>query len=114
MGTSEFDCQACLQCLAITAKGGKVSAGDCTGRILIWHGLQAAISHAEAETEGSSINCTTVHWHSGPVRCLAFNLDASYLMSGGDEAVLVRDHALSYNVTSRQQACQDCQLLAEN
>ena len=67
-----------------------MSAGDCTGRILIWHGLQAAVNHAESGTEGGTISCTTVHWHSGPVRCLAFNLDSTYLLSGGDEAVLVQ------------------------
>ena len=67
-----------------------MSAGDCTGRILIWHGLQAAVTQAESGTEGGTISCTTVHWHAGPVRCLAFNLDSTYLLSGGDEAVLVQ------------------------
>lgn len=51
--------------------------------------MQEAMVHAESGTQGGSINCTTVHWHSGPVRCLAFNLDSTYLLSGGDEAVLV-------------------------
>lgn len=75
--------------MAITTSGGKVAAGDISGRILIWHSLQTALAHLESNTEGGSISCTTVHWHAGPVRCLAFNLDSSYLMSGGNEGVLV-------------------------
>jgi hypothetical protein len=33
---------------------------------------------------------TSVHWHAHGVRALAFSLDAQRLLSGGDEAVLVR------------------------
>ena len=32
----------------------------------------------------------TLHWHSGPVRALSFGPEGAYLLSGGDEAVLVR------------------------
>ena len=32
----------------------------------------------------------TLHWHSGPVRALSFGREGAYLLSGGDEAVLVR------------------------
>jgi hypothetical protein len=32
----------------------------------------------------------TWHWHAHAVRCLAFSNDAAYLLSGGDEAAMVR------------------------
>ncbi|CAF4150298.1 unnamed protein product, partial [Rotaria sordida] len=31
-----------------------------------------------------------LHWHSLPVICLAFSFDGSYLLSGGNECVLVK------------------------
>lgn len=66
-----------------------MAAGDVTGRVLIWHGVEAAVARAAAGGQAEALGCTTVHWHAHPVRCLAFSLDSSYLLSGGEEAVLV-------------------------
>ena len=36
------------------------------------------------------VDVTTVHWHAHPVGCLCFSADGTLLLSGGEEAVLVR------------------------
>lgn len=69
--------------------------GDVTGRIVLWHGVGAALRSrlaagraqpatdlAEATSE-LKLARTTVHWHAEPVCCLAFSGDGTYLLSGG-------------------------------
>lgn len=105
--------------MAIDAAEERIAAGDETGRISMWNAFgPAAISAAEAPAQGAASDSAagqaapaavsqreqkrrkkdyrdaglakeTLHWHSGPVRCLVFSPDSTYLLSGGDEAVLV-------------------------
>lgn len=112
-----------LQCVAVSPCNDRVAAGDATGRILIWHGVGAAVAAAAAGDDAKQQQpqqpqqllqqdsaaaalaptaavsvavsapppvVTSVHWHAHGVRALAFSLDAQRLLSGGDEAVLVR------------------------
>lgn len=78
-----------LQCLAIDTRGSSIAAGDVSGRILLWHGLRTALAELQAGREARPMGCSTMHWHSYPVACLNFTLDSAYLLSGGQEAVLV-------------------------
>ena len=58
-----------------------LSVGDRSGKI-----THIANYHLEDEKQHiRSIN----HWHHLPVRCLTFMADGSYLLSGGEEAVMV-------------------------
>lgn len=57
-----------------------VSIGDRAGRI-----TQITNYHLEDEHIVKSI----LHWHHLPVRCLSYMADGSYLLSGGEETVLV-------------------------
>lgn len=44
----------------------------------------------------ASVPVTTLHWHAHPVGALCFSADGTLLLSGGEEAVLVSQHVLSY------------------
>jgi hypothetical protein len=122
-------CNARLQCVAVSPCNDRIAAGDATGRILIWHGVGAAVAAAAAgddpkqqqqqpqpqqsQQDGAAVSpmaavvaavsapppvVTSVHWHAHAVQALAFSLDAQRLLSGGDEAVLVRHPPLFYSV----------------
>lgn len=108
-----------ITCVAVSPDGGKVAAGDATGRILIWHDVAATLAARTADlaaqkarareattttdaaaapggydTEDEAMDlveppAATVHWHAHAVGALAFSLDGKYLLSGGQEAVLV-------------------------
>ena len=99
-----------ISCVAVSPDGLRVAAGDVTGRILIWHDLNRAFE-AMASTEAASKGkdawnsgelqddegfveheeppAASVHWHAHAVGCLSFSTDGRYLLSGGEEAVLV-------------------------
>lgn len=106
-------CCLLLQCAAFDATDSIVAAGDVTGRILIWHNFPAALQEWSNGTAAGSVAaamaidpgsyaaggvgapvrlpaCTTVHWHAHAVGAVCFSVDGSYLMSGGQEGVLVR------------------------
>ena len=95
-------------CVAVSPDGSKIAAGDVTGRILIWHDVQEALllrSVQEEERKKSNYSsvaydeetpwayveppAATVHWHAHPVGCVTFSMDGHYILSGGQEAVLV-------------------------
>lgn len=68
-----FTCVAChpeIQC---------VLTGDSLGRVILWHSLSTP-NHTQA----------IYHWHTLPVRCIAFSSSGSYFYSGGGECVLVK------------------------
>ncbi|KAG1180586.1 hypothetical protein G6F70_000578 [Rhizopus microsporus] len=58
-----------------------LAVGDRSGKI-------THIANYKSEDEKDHIR-SIHHWHHLPVRCLTFMADGSYLMSGGEEAVLV-------------------------
>jgi NET1-associated nuclear protein 1 (U3 small nucleolar RNA-associated protein 17) len=96
------------QCAAFDANDSTIALGDASGRITVWHNFTQALDQwsssaaapaaaAAAAAGGSSGGssggqlppCTTVHWHASAVGALAFSLDGGYLLSGGQEGVLV-------------------------
>lgn len=100
-------------CVTVSHDGTKIAAGDVSGRILIWHdireGLSAKIAQEEERKKNKQFDendehepwtfteppAATVHWHAHPVGCVAFSRDGRYLLSGGEEAVLVLWDVLS-------------------
>ncbi|KAG0740570.1 hypothetical protein G6F62_009074 [Rhizopus arrhizus] len=58
-----------------------LAVGDRSGRI-------TQIANYNSNDTNDHIR-SVYHWHHLPVRCLTFMVDGSYLMSGGEEAVLV-------------------------
>lgn len=95
-----------LSTLAFHPTDRIVSAGDVTGRILIWRGVgEHNFSSGNKQRSGGLMKdmeenpgvrdkdeadiCTTRHWHSAEVKVLFFSSDGAYLYSGGKEGVLV-------------------------
>eukprot|EP00191_Tetraselmis_sp_GSL018_P008412 CAMPEP_0177614914 /NCGR_PEP_ID=MMETSP0419_2-20121207/23062_1 /TAXON_ID=582737 /ORGANISM="Tetraselmis sp., Strain GSL018" /LENGTH=760 /DNA_ID=CAMNT_0019112309 /DNA_START=83 /DNA_END=2362 /DNA_ORIENTATION=- len=77
-----------ITCCAVHPSEDCVAAGDSSGRILLWHGIEQAMQQQERR-ESPLTSLTTQHWHPSPVGCLCFSQDGHYLLSGGLETVLV-------------------------
>lgn len=98
--------------MAFAANDSTIALGDASGRIIIWHNFTQALdkwASSAATTAAASAGagaaaagggggssasnqlppCTTVHWHASAVGALCFSLDGTYLLSGGQEGVLV-------------------------
>ncbi len=78
---------------------GAVATGHYDGTITIWHGMGAAAeqvlllsrSSERPTTPPSSLTTVvTTHWHAHAVSCLYFSPDGKFLLSGGEEGVLVQ------------------------
>eukprot|EP01083_Nonionella_stella_P017105 47799_1 len=70
-----------VTCVAFHPVKPYVAAGDSGGRITMWY--------PETSQSGGRTVTSTLHWHAHGVMALAFSEDGSYLLSGGEEAVLV-------------------------
>jgi NET1-associated nuclear protein 1 (U3 small nucleolar RNA-associated protein 17) len=68
-----------IACLTVHPTEACIAVGDTRGQIVLWRDMDGL---------GDPIK-TTLHWHAHGVSALQFNSDGSYLMSGGEEAVLV-------------------------
>jgi len=67
-----------ITCLACHPVDVSVAVGDAKGKITLWH---AAASDKPVPS--------TYHWHAHGVSSVVFNSDGTYMLSGGEEAVLV-------------------------
>ena len=70
-----------------------IATGDRAGEIVLWYDCIATDS-AEMDVDGEASPQhepvkERMHWHSHAVRSLCFTDDGAYLLSGGEEAVLV-------------------------
>jgi len=91
-----------ISVLAFSFSDQIIAAGDITGRILLWRNFynptMDSAHHNNLSTYVSGRSdfneplCSTLHWHSQPVACLAFSSDGTRLLSGGSECVLVVWH----------------------
>ncbi|KAK9240254.1 hypothetical protein V1525DRAFT_395459 [Lipomyces kononenkoae] len=72
---------------------GVVAVGSVTGVIDLYYPVTDAESLTASELEyrqgSKGYAIRTLKWHLDPVRALAFSLDANYLLSGGNEKVLL-------------------------
>ncbi|KAF9916156.1 hypothetical protein BX616_004488 [Lobosporangium transversale] len=69
-----------ITCLAFHPTEGCIATGDERGRITLWYCFGKNIDRPVT---------TTMHWHAHQVAALAFTSDGNYLLSGGEESVLV-------------------------
>ncbi|KAI1317106.1 hypothetical protein EDD11_008993 [Mortierella claussenii] len=66
--------------LAFHPTEGCIATGDERGRITLWYCFGKNVDRPVT---------TTLHWHAHQVAALTFTTDGSYLLSGGEESVLV-------------------------
>lgn len=99
-----------LTAVALHPLSNLVVTGDAEGMLIMWHEILGADAPSQqggaggsadgasgarkaADAPASSTLDTVVtsvqHWHAHPVTCMAFTADATLLLTGGAEAVLV-------------------------
>lgn len=80
-----------LTSIAVSSDGSKLAVGDEAGAIYVYPNptLLLPQSAKSLKLEQSRAPSSKLHWHSSPVRGLAFTQDGNALVSGGAEAVLV-------------------------
>lgn len=87
-GFTKFVSPERLTCLAFHPSEEYFATGDAIGCIRLWYCLNES---ATVKTPGveKTAQTTTLHWHAHAVSSLAFTANGAYLLSGGEEAVLV-------------------------
>lgn len=77
-----------LTCLAFHPTEEYFATGDDKGIIRLWYCLNEA-QPVNARGVEKKAQTTTLHWHAHAVSSIAFTSNGSYLLSGGEESVLV-------------------------
>ncbi|OCB85603.1 hypothetical protein A7U60_g7252 [Sanghuangporus baumii] len=77
-----------LTCLTFHPTEDYFATGDETGQIRLWYCLDNRLTVSET-TKDRKAQTTTMHWHAHSVSSVAFSKNGSYLLSGGEESVLV-------------------------
>ncbi|KAG1885492.1 WD40-repeat-containing domain protein [Suillus subluteus] len=76
-----------LTCLAVHPLEDYFATGDAKGVVRLWYCLnqgRPAVANVEKRSQTSEL-----HWHAHAVSSVAFTRNGAYLLSGGEEAVLV-------------------------
>lgn len=76
-----------LTCIAFHPTEGYFATGNTRGQIKLWYGVLEEESSSLAITPKPTTS--VFHWHAHAVLCLSFTPNGAYLVSGGEEAVLV-------------------------
>lgn len=87
-GFVKFVSPEALTCLALHPTEDYFATGDEKGNIRLWHCLHETIAAPKAEVEKRAPT-STLHWHAHAVSALTFTPNGAYLLSGGEESVLV-------------------------
>lgn len=87
-GFTEFLSKEPLTCLAIHPTQECFATGDQKGQIRLWYCLDSSLV-ASGKTTDKRAQTTMLHWHAHAVSSLSFSSNGAYLLSGGEEAVLV-------------------------
>ncbi|KAH9944212.1 WD40 repeat-like protein [Epithele typhae] len=87
-GFTKFVSPEKLTCLAFHPSEEYFATGDASGCIRLWYCLNESAT-IKTSGVGKTAQTTTLHWHAHAVSSLAFTANGAYLLSGGEEAVLV-------------------------
>ena len=87
-GFIKFVSPEALTCLAIHPTEDYFATGDEKGNIRLWYCLHENIAIPVAEVEKRAPT-STLHWHAHAVSALSFTPNGAYLLSGGEESVMV-------------------------
>ncbi|KAF7307053.1 WD40 repeat-like protein [Mycena indigotica] len=77
-----------LTCLAFHPSDDYFATGDEKGNIRLWYCLSDQIAAKPFGVEKKT-QTTSLHWHAHAVSSIAFTTNGAYLLSGGEESVLV-------------------------
>ncbi|KAL5519149.1 NAN1_1 [Sanghuangporus vaninii] len=77
-----------LTCLTFHPSEDYFATGDEIGQIRLWYCLDNRLAVSDT-TQDRKAQTTTMHWHAHSVSSVAFSRNGSYLLSGGEESVLV-------------------------
>jgi NET1-associated nuclear protein 1 (U3 small nucleolar RNA-associated protein 17) len=88
-GFTKFVSPETLTCLAFHPVDEYFATGDDTGAIRLWYCLDAEMTTQTAAGVEKRAPTSTLHWHAHAVSALAFTPNGAYLLSGGEESVLV-------------------------
>ncbi|TYZ69467.1 hypothetical protein PybrP1_001889 [[Pythium] brassicae (nom. inval.)] len=80
--THKFAHARAVTCVAVHPTAREFVVGDASGQLVRHHGAGAATT-------------ARLHWHAHAVACVAYSCDGQFLLSGGDECVLVSWHVES-------------------
>ncbi|KAF9454138.1 WD40 repeat-like protein [Macrolepiota fuliginosa MF-IS2] len=78
-----------LTCLAFHPSEEYFATGDDKGVIRLWYCLNDELAVRNAKGVEKKTQTSSMHWHAHAVSALAFTSNGAYLLSGGEEAVLV-------------------------
>jgi NET1-associated nuclear protein 1 (U3 small nucleolar RNA-associated protein 17) len=87
-GFTKFVSPEKLTCLAIHPNEEYFATGDTKGNIKLWYCLHDGIFSIASGVEKRA-QTTSFHWHAHAVSSISFTPNGAYLLSGGEEAVLV-------------------------
>ncbi|THH10974.1 hypothetical protein EW145_g971 [Phellinidium pouzarii] len=87
-GFTKFVSPEKLTCLAFHPVDDYFATGDEQGQIRIWYCLNSQLTFNASGSEKRA-QTTIMHWHAHAVSSLAFTPNGAYLLSGGEESVLV-------------------------
>ncbi|TDL28123.1 WD40 repeat-like protein [Rickenella mellea] len=87
-GFAKFVSPYKLTCLAFHPSEEYFATGDQQGQIRLWFCLNEQTTTSPTDTERRT-QTTVMHWHAHAVSTLAFTPNGAYLLSGGEECVLV-------------------------
>ena len=88
VGFTKFVSPEKLMCLAFHPTEEYFATGDVKGVIRSWYCLNEDLPLLASGVEKKATT-TTLHWHAHSVSSIAFTANGAYLLSGGEEAVLV-------------------------
>ncbi|KAG2350792.1 WD40 repeat-like protein [Suillus weaverae] len=86
-GFTKYVSPDALTCLAVHPLEDYFATGDAKGVVRLWYCLnqgRPAVANVEKRSQTSEL-----HWHAHAVSSVAFTTNGAYLLSGGEEAVLV-------------------------
>ena len=86
-GFMKFISPEALTCLAVHPSEDYFATGDVKGVVRLWYCLDSNL--IKVVGVGKKSETCALHWHAHAVSSVAFTANGAYLLSGGEEAVLV-------------------------
>ncbi|KAF8560049.1 WD40 repeat-like protein [Imleria badia] len=87
LGFTKFVSSERLTCLAVHPFEDYFATGDAKGVVRLWYCLDPKLVKVVGVEKKSQTS--TLHWHAHAVSSIAFTTNGAYLLSGGEESVLV-------------------------